>query len=134
MKKVILYAVLGFMALGAFNLVSTQWGEAKQVAQQEMGAKAAYRKYDWFKRAANEIKAKAADLNVMDAKVAKRCGDNMKESLEDNCMLWEQEQFGLKASYNGLVSEYNAASDNFTWALFNAETGNDAPPLHFQLR
>ena len=130
--KYIAVAIGLMAAIGVANLISTQWGEAKQVAQQEMGAKAAYRKYDWFKRAANELDAKQADLSAMQAKVDKRCGDTMKDKMIDTCNIWEQEQFGLKASYNGLVAEYNAASDNFTWTLFNAET--DRPPLRFERR
>lgn len=130
--KLVFLAITAMAVIGIFNLLSTQWSEAKQVAQKEMGAKAAYRKYDWFKRAANELDAKLADLTVMQSKIDKRCGTDVKDNMIDTCTIWEQEQFGLKASYNALVAEYNANSDNFTWTLFNAET--DRPPLRFERR
>jgi len=103
------------------------FGEAAQVAQQEFGASALLKKYEWFKDASAQLDKKSADIQVY----TKRSGD-LKESYKDTprkdwprddreqLSQWETELAGIKASYNSLASEYNAQMAKFNWKFTNA--------------
>ncbi len=106
--------------------------DAKQVAYEEFGPRAALQKYEWFKDCAAKLDAKSADIKVYDARSAalrqsyegtpyKDWDRKDKEALT----LWSSEVAGLKASYNELASEYNAAMAKINWAY--AEVGSLPP-------
>lgn len=116
---IVLGALVGF----AFRMV----GGAATVVEKEFGAEASLRKYEWFKDVAARMDAQQANIN----QYGKRMGalqkayggePRSKWSREDReqANLWEQEVAGLKASYNGLSSEYNSAMSRENWRWANA--------------
>ena len=110
--------------LGVIGWVAGWFSEAGQVVQKEFGATAALKKYEWFKDAAAQLDAKAASIKVYESRMAALRADyagqpRAKWSREDReqVNLWEQELAGIRASYNGLAAEYNAAHAKLNWVF-----------------
>jgi len=89
------------------------------VVTKEFGAEAALKKYEWFKEASAELDRKVIDVEIYQQRV-----DTCYKRNERNCGIVEEQFFGLKSSYNGLVAEYNAASNKFNWSMFDATDGD----------
>lgn len=116
----VVLSVIGF-TLGIF-------GEAATVAKEEFGPRAALKKYEWFKDASAQLEAKKRDISVYTTNI-----NNMKTDYEgirrkdwdrvdkEQFNQWNLEIAGLKASFNGLAADYNAASQKFNWNLFEGE-------------
>lgn len=86
------------------------------LAGREFGPSALLKKYEWFKDAAAQLDAKRATIELYKARAAGMerayAGRPRREwAREDReqMNLWEQELAGLKASYNALAAEWNAA-------------------------
>jgi len=96
--------------------------ETAEVAQKELGPKALLRKYEWFKDAAAALDSKKASIDVYEGRFArlkeeykgKSRSDWSREDREQS-NLWEQEVAGIKASYNSLAADYNAAMAKANW-------------------
>lgn len=106
------------LALRACN-----WGnEVANVAQEQFGAREALRKYEWFRDAAAQLEKKQADMKVYDSRLRsleaaysdKPRGQWAREDREQ-WSIWQSEAAGVRASYNALAAEYNAASSKFNW-------------------
>lgn len=111
-KVFLIIAFIGLLAFG-YSLISS----SANVAKKEFGAEAALKKYEWFKDASNEIERKQNDISIYENKIEKLCKDDK----SNNCMIMQEQLFGLISSYNGLVADYNSASSKFNWDLFNTE-------------
>ena len=55
--------------------------------------------------------------SVDENKIEKLCSNDK----SNNCMIMQEQLFGLVSNYNGLVADYNSASSKFNWSLFNTE-------------
>lgn len=111
-KISLVIAFIGVLSFGYSMLSSTA-----KVAKKEFGAEAALKKYEWFKDASNEIERKLKDIQVYENKIEKLCSNDK----SNNCMIMQEQLFGLISNYNGLVADYNSASSKFNWNLFNTE-------------
>ena len=111
-KIFLVLAFIGVLSFGYSMLSSTA-----KVANKEFGAEAALKKYEWFKDASNEIERKLKDIQVYENKIEKLCSNDK----SNNCMIMQEQLFGLTSNYNGLVADYNSASSKFNWNLFNTE-------------
>ena len=111
-KITLVFAFTGDLSIG-FGLI----GSTTKVAKKEFGAEAALKKYEWFKDASNEIERKLKDISVYENKIEKLCSNDK----SNNCMIMQEQLFGLISNYNGLVADYNSASSKFNWNLFNTE-------------
>lgn len=120
-KKMILTTaaiVAGALALLGWRLASP----AIDAAQSEFGTKAVLERHKWFKTASAELDQKAATIAVYDAK-AKALEQAYEGKPRDQWPRGDREEYnqsqaelaGLKASYNRLAAEYNAASSTFNW-------------------
>lgn len=89
--------------------------EAANVAQSELGPAALLKKYTWFKDAAASLDAKRADIAVYESMASKH----------GNSELADSEVAGMKASYNRLAAEYNAAMSKINYRFCNV---GDLPP------
>lgn len=120
---ILVIAVLGvsFLAhlLGWF-------GEAADVAHEQLGPRALLKKYEWFKDASAALDSKVANIaaahrrqrSLVDSYEGK---SRPKWSREDREQfnLWESEEAGMVASYNNLASEYNAEMVKANWRFAN---------------
>jgi len=104
-------AGVAMMALAGCGYV----GEANQVARQEVGPKALLKKYEWFKDAAAKLDATKANIEVQQVRIAgieKRyegvAPQEWHRSDVERLAVAEAELAGLKASFNGVASEYNS--------------------------
>jgi hypothetical protein len=115
------------VALGLVGGLLGWFGQARAVAGRELGPEALLHKYEWFKDASAALDAKEASI-----KVYSRRFENLKKSYSEKprgdwpredreqANLWEQEVAGIRASYNSLAAEYNAAMAKVNWRFCNA--------------
>lgn len=119
------------MVLLVFGVVggclNSYWTETKQVIRDETGPRKLLARYNWFKDAAAQLDARLASLKNYEQRFENLKKDNAglprnKWSREDReqSNLWEQEVAGIKASYNNLAAEYNAAMSKEQWRFCNA--------------
>ncbi len=128
LKGVVIISII-LAVIWGIGTVFGIFGEAATVAQEEFGAKAAVTKYEWFKDAHATISEKQATIATMEqdaARMKAEYGDTPRRDWDrtdkDQINQWRREVSGLKASYNGLVAEYNANSSKFTWSGFEGDT------------
>ena len=103
-------------------------GNAQKTAAKEFSPEAMLKKYEWFKDASNQIEKKENDIkmyqnNLVVMKTGYE-GEKRKDwdrTDKEQFNQWNTELAGVKASYNGLVAEYNAQSSKFNWGAFNTE-------------
>ena len=114
------------MNLTGCGMISEWLGGAKEVAQQEFGAKELLRKYEWFKNASATLDKKRADIKVYEASLVNMVADyeGVKRSEwartdRENMNQWRAELAGVKASYNSIAGQYNAQMAKANWAFTN---------------
>lgn len=102
---------------------------ARQVASEEFSARALFDRYIWFKDAAAQLDKKRADIAVYDSRLK-----SLQESYKgiprgkwpredrEQYSIWSSEAAGVRASFNSLAAEYNAAMAKVNWRF--AEIGN----------
>jgi hypothetical protein len=126
------FVVLPFIAMFALSSIFGNaiglFSEGAAVAGEELGPRAALRKYEWFKNASTQLARKAADITVYQSRV-----DDMAEGYmgtprkdwdrvdKEQMSQWMAEVARVKASYNGLAAEYNAAASKVNWASFEGD-------------
>lgn len=132
--------------IGLAVIVAAIWGigtvfgwfnEAATVAQEEFGARALLKKYEWFKDASAGLDKKQADVQVYDSRLKiltlAYSGKTRAEWARDDreqSSVWSSELAGIKASYNQLAAEYNSEMAKFNWRFANAGSlpqGADRP-------
>lgn len=118
--------------IGALGFVGGWFTEAASVVREEFGPRAALKKYEWFKDSAAVLEAKRADIDVYSQRIT-----DLEEAYEgaprrewdrsdkEDWSLWRTEVAGIKASYNSLAAEYNAAMAKINWRF--AERGKLPP-------
>lgn len=127
-KKVIFW-IIGLSIVVSLIGYGLGWfSEAGEVAQKEFGAKAALKKYEWFKDASAKLEQRKSDIAIYEKKV-----QNLNEQYKNTARKdwdrtdketynqWETELAGIKLSYNNLASEYNSQSSKFNWSPFKGE-------------
>ena len=106
--------------------------EAAEVAKEEFGPRALLVKYEWFKDAAAQCEKKLADISVIEFQIGHIEEDfaglprgDWPRDVREQLNQLNAELFGIKASYNQLSSEYNAAMVKFNYKFTNV---GDLPP------
>jgi hypothetical protein len=134
--KVIGCGIVLFLVLWGFGTAFGWFSEAATVAQEQVGARAALKKYEWFKDAAAQLDKKLADIAVYEGR-AKDLESaypggraTMPRDEREEASVRATELAGVKASYNALAAEYNAASRKFNWRF----AGGDALPHEYLQR
>lgn len=115
-------ALLGACILIPVGCALNWFGEAAAVVRGEMAPHELLRKYSWFKDAAAQLDKKQADIKVYDnrlvelekAYAGKSRADWARDDREQHS-IWVAELSGVKASYNSLCAEYNAAMSKENW-------------------
>lgn len=100
-----------------------------EVVLQETDPAVLQARYVWFKDVAAQLDKKRADIEVYEsrAKSIAKTYDGVPRSKwaredREQQNVWEQEVAGVKASYNGLAAEYNAAMAKWNWRFCNVGT------------
>lgn len=126
---IILPFLLLSLCIGAFGFVTGIFGEAADTAQETYGAKAAVRKYEWFKDKYNNIqnydvqyKTAVSSFKTFKKDAGPR-SDWTFEDKQEYSRLQSVAQ-GLRNQRNSVVAEYNSASEKATWSVFQT---NDLP-------
>lgn len=114
------------VAFHLWGAVSTNVHSAVDVFQEQTEAHELLRKYEWFKDASAQLDKKKADIRVYDSRFANlknaysgqpRSAWSREDREQSN--IWESEVSGIKASYNGLAADYNAAMAKINYAFCN---------------
>ena len=121
----IVFAVL-FIGFGSLAYVFGWFTEGAQVVQEQFGATASLKKYEMFKDWSAQLDAKAASLKSYENRLkeleksydGRRRAEWTREDREQY-NLWQQYITGIRASYNTLAAEYNAAMAKRNYAYAN---------------
>lgn len=125
LRIILLVAALSAV-VGVVGYAFGWFGEAARVTQEEFGPRAMLKKYEWFKDAAAQLEAKRANIDNMQARVtgleAQYKGLPRNQWLRTDAEQynqWLSEVAGLKANYNDLAAQYNAAMAKFNYRFTN---------------
>ena len=106
--------------------------QAADVVAQEFSPRALFDRYTWFKNASAALDKKRADIKVYEVRVSsiERAYEGATRRTwaredREQLSIWMSEAAGIKASYNQLASEYNAAMAKINWRF--TEIGNLPP-------
>lgn len=128
--------IIGWIALILFlgsilAIVLNTCTSTVKVVKQEFSPEALLKKYEWFKDASAQLDAKLANLKDYKQRYA-----NIKQSYGADSSIrakwsrddreqwntWQSEESGVKASYNDLAAQYNAAMAKFNYRFCNKGT------------
>lgn len=124
--KIMGYLTIFCLIFILFKTCVGTFGDAANTVQKEFQASTMLKRYEWFKDASAQLDKKIADsklyqirLNTMreDYKGEKRSKWSRDDREQYN--VWVTELDGIKASYNSLAAEYNAAMSKFNYAFTN---------------
>ena len=123
-SKIILVLVV---ALIVTTFTSCRYvSDAQDTAFNEFKPSALLKKYEYYKDASAALDKKVADIGVYTSRILdlkdQYKGVPRKDWARDDreqMSIWQSELAGIKASYNTLASEYNAAMAKFNYAFCN---------------
>lgn len=144
-----MFALAGLLLIGSLIFVPLGcilgwFGEAADVSREELGPRTMLKRYTWFKDAAAAIDSRFSSIKIYEARM-KRVEDNYKDVPRskwarqdvDDYNLASMELAGMKAAYNSLAADYNAAMAKENWRFTNVGSlpqGADVPlPREFKL-
>lgn len=121
MKRIVLIMMFGFVLCGCRYV-----NDAADTVFEETKLSSSLKKYEWFKDAASQCEAKLATINtykarqksLADAYIGKSRSEWSREDREQY-NLWESELAGIRANYNNLAAQYNAAMSKINYAYTN---------------
>lgn len=131
------------VVLGVTGYFLGWFGEGMQVAREEFGPRAMLKKYEWFISQANGIEKMDRDIALFQNRVTaiekqfESYGDKSKWSpdvrIQYNMAVEaaRTDSLAVTSQRNGLVQEYNAASEKFNWSPF--QTRPDKPKERFHV-
>lgn len=123
MKQIVwlLLAIIGLMFLSIVYWSSAYYSDAQNTVFNQTKASAVLKKYEWFKSAAAQISALDASIKIQQKTVTFLESERATWTRDDK-QNWHQatvELAGIKAGYNNLVAEYNAAMASANWKFCN---------------
>ena len=141
---VVVLVIIGIPVMWFAGVAFHLWGAASanvhsaiDVLQEQTEGHELLRKYEWFKDAAAQLDKKKADIRVYDSRFSglKNAYSGQPRSAwssedREQANIWESEVAGVKASYNSLAADYNAAMAKINYAFCNVgrlPRGADTP-------
>jgi hypothetical protein len=115
--------VLGIGARGC-GVANRMLDDAADTTVKQFAPSVMLSKYEWFKDTAASLDAKRADIEVFAARLgATKATYGLDASkwprdVRESNGLALSELAGMKASFNGLASDFNAQMSKFNWAAF----------------
>lgn len=118
---------IGLFLILLISLTSCRYfQDGKDTAFKEFKPSALLKKYEYFKNVSAQLDKKVADIGIYETKLSSIKKDyigiskkNWPRDERENYNQWATELAGIKASYNLLASEYNAAMSKFNYAFCN---------------
>lgn len=116
---------IGMLVFWAASEVGWFGGRALEVVKEQVDPAALLKKYEWFKNASAELDAKLANIAVYESRFRAfgskdgTCPSTINRTALEQCMIWQQEVSGIKASYNDLAAEYNAQMAKINYRFTN---------------
>lgn len=127
--KVVLIVVLVLISIpviGITSFVGRWFTKAQMVAEREMDPSTLLKRYEWFKEASAMLDKKQADIGVFTTRMKTTRTDyegtpkkDWPRDEREQYNQWLTELAGVKASYNRLSAEYNAAMKKINWRFCN---------------
>lgn len=123
----IIFIVMALGCFGAALSYSLGWfSDAAQVTKKEFSPSALLTKYEWFKDVSAQLDAKRMNIENAQARI-KSMEDGYAGTPRNQWVradveqynLWQNEVSGLKANYNNLAAQYNAAMAKFNYRFTN---------------
>lgn len=114
--------------LGTCNTANKMVDNAQKVVYDEYKPEELLRKYEWFKDASAQLDAKISNISSYESRFKSIKSSYGADSLnrkvwersdKEQWNIWESECSGVKASYNDLAAEYNAAMSKFNYRFCN---------------
>lgn len=134
--KNIAFIIFVVLTVGAFFIFSPLCNTARKMEQnlhqtiyEEFKPEELLRKYEWFKDAASQMDQKLSTLKTYEIRFADLKKSYGPDSLirskwsrtdQEQSNIWHSEYTGVKASYNELAANYNAAMVKFNYRFCNA--------------
>lgn len=121
-------AIPGCLFIKGCNLAGDMVNNGVQTAYNEFKPQELLRKYEWFKDASSQCEQKIATLGTYESRFLGLKQSYGKDSLarknwnrddREQWNVWQSEYLGVKASYNDLASQYNAAMAKFNYSFCN---------------
>lgn len=130
MKSKQIFIAATMILVVAIILASCRYvDDASDTLYKEAKASTLLKKYEYFKNVAAALDAKQASLKVYEGRFQdlkdQYKGLKRKDWSRDDreqYNTWQNEQAGIKASYNNLAADYNAQMAKFNWAFCNVGT------------
>lgn len=140
-NALIVIFVIGLFA-GALGWVGGWVGDAGKVVQDQVKPSVLLKKYEWFKDVAAQLDTKTANIKAAELRIEQLSAqyEGVKRNQwartdAEQYNLWQTEVAGLKANYNSLAAEYNAAMAKVNFRFTNVgELPQGAAPLPRQFR
>jgi hypothetical protein len=123
-----IFVVFALACFGGVLSYGIGWiGEAGQVVKEQFSPRVLLQKYEWFKDASAQLDAKVANIDAAQARIKSMnetyAGTPRNQWVRadvEQYNLWQNEVSGLKANFNGLAAEYNAAMAKANYRFTNA--------------
>jgi len=93
-------------------------GKASTVVQEELDPRTLLNRYEWFKDTAARLDSMKANIHVYEARLKNPPTTDRLDREQRN--QWTNEVAGLRAAYNKLAAEYNAAMAKINYRFCNA--------------
>lgn len=123
-----IFVVIFAVIYGTCHTAATMVNNVQKTVVQEFSPSVLLKKYEWFKDAAAQLDGKIATINMYDSRFVSIKNTYGKDSLnrkawdrddKEQWNIWQSEVTGIKASYNTLAAEYNAAMAKFNYRFCN---------------
>jgi len=123
-----LFILILSLIMGTCNTAVKMVNNANKVVYDQFKPEELLRKYEWFKDASAQLDAKLANLNDYRQRYATIKEGYGADSLNrskwsrddrEQYNTWQSEESGVKASFNTLAAEYNAAMSKFNYRFCN---------------
>lgn len=133
------------VVFGTMGYVLGWFGEAMDVAREQVGPRAALAKYEWFIDQATRIEKMDKDVQMFEKRAAgvdekyKTYGEDKSKWQPHVQVQYNRESqqarddlIAVTSQRNALVREYNAASEKFNWKPF--ESRSDLPKPAYEVK
>lgn len=121
--------IFGFSLIwGTCNTATKIMDNAQKVVYDQFKPEELLRKYEWFKDASAQLDAKVANIGAYATRYQDLKSAYGPDSLSrakwsrddrESWSQWKSEESGVKASYNDLAAQYNAAMVKFNYRFCN---------------
>lgn len=113
---------------GTCNTTAKMITNGQQTIYNQFSPSELLRKYEWFKDASAQLDAKIATVNMYSSRFESVKANYGRDSAnrkvwdrddKEQWNIWQSELTGIKASYNDLAGQYNAAMVKFNYRFCN---------------